>query len=100
MKQETYDKWKSIIDNYDPSKVTVKDYCLNNHINPKSYTRNKMLIYGKVRQNTPSDFMPAVVVPSSKQSSLSLTINGVSLHVDSSIEDSDLKRIIDICSRL
>lgn len=100
MKQETYDKWKSIIDSYDPSKETVKDYCLNNHINPKSYTRNKMLIYGKVRQVTPSDFMPAVVVPSSKQSSLSFTINGVSLHVDSSIEDSDLKRIIDICSRL
>ena len=100
MRQETYDKWKSIIDNYDPSKETVKDYCLNNHINPKSYTRNKMLIYGKVHQDAPSDFMPAVVVPSSKQSSLSFTINGVSLHVDSSIEDSDLKRIIDICSRL
>lgn len=46
MKQETYDKWKSIIDSYDPSKETVKDYCLNNHINPKSYMRNKMLIYG------------------------------------------------------
>ena len=43
MKQETYDKWKSIIDSYDPSKETVKDYCLNNHINPKSYMRNKML---------------------------------------------------------
>ena len=40
MKQETYDKWKSIIDSYDPSKETVKDYCLNNHINPKSYMRN------------------------------------------------------------
>ena len=62
--------------------------------------RNKMLIYGKVRQDTPSDFMPAVVLPSAKQSSLSFKINGVSLHVDSSIEDSDLKRIIDICSRL
>ena len=34
MRQETYDKWKSIIDSYDPSKETVKDYCLNNHINP------------------------------------------------------------------
>ena len=90
MKQETYDKWKSIIDSYDHSKETVKDYCLNNHINPKSY----------VRQDTPSDFMPAVVLPSAKQSSLSFKINGVSLHVDSSIEDSDLKRIIDICSRL
>ena len=100
MKQETYDKWKSIIDSYDPSKETVKDYCLNKHINPKSYMRNKMLIYGKVRQDTPSDFMPAVVLPSAKQSSLSFKINGVSLHVDSSIEDFDLKRIIDICSRL
>ena len=100
MKQETYDKWKSIIDSYDPSKETVKDYCLNNHINPKSYMRNKMLIYGKVCQDIPSDFMPAVVVPSSEQSSFSFTINGISLHVESSIEDSDLKRIIDICSRL
>lgn len=100
MKQETYDKWKSIIDSYDPSKETVKDYCLNNHINPKSYMRNKMLIYGKVRQDIPSDFIPAVVVPSSEQSSFSFTINGISLHVKSSIEDSDLKRIIDICSRL
>ena len=100
MKQETYDKWKSIIDSYDPSKETVKDYCLNNHINPKSYMRNKMLIYGKVRQDIPLDFIPAVVVPSSEQSSFSFTINGISLHVESSIEDSNLKRIIDICSRL
>ena len=74
MKQETYDKWKSIIDSYDPSKETVKDYCLNNHINPKSYMRNKMLIYGKVRQDTPSDFMPAVVLPSAEQPSFSLAI--------------------------
>ena len=36
MKQETYDKWKSIIDSYDPSKETAKDYCLKKSLTPSS----------------------------------------------------------------
>lgn len=88
---------KKISINHNPS---LKEYCLNNPIHLRLYIRNNQLIYGNGDKDTHSDFMPAVVLPSAKQSSFSFTINGVSLHVDSSIEDSDLKRIIDMCSRL
>ena len=44
MRQETYDKWKSIIDSYDPSKETVKDYCLNKALLTYMWVKSDMKV--------------------------------------------------------
>lgn len=45
-----------------------------------------------------SSFLPAFIVPESKEETFS--INGVSISVDASIDDAVLKRAIRICSEL
>ena len=68
------------------------------NISQKSYTRNRLLIYGRHESKMDSAFLPAFIVPESKEQTFS--INGVSISVDASIDDAVLKRIIRICSEL
>lgn len=98
IRQSTLDKWKPIIDGYDKKQCSLKEYCLKNNISQKSYARNKLLIYGHNKSIVDSSFLPAFVVPESKEETFS--INGVSISVDASIDDEILKRIIRICSEL
>ena len=98
IRQSTLDKWKPIIDGYDKKQCSLKEYCLKNNISQKSYARNKLLIYGHNKSMVDSSFLPAFVVPESKEETFS--INGVSISVDASIDDEILKRIIGICSEL
>jgi len=98
IRQSTLDKWKPIIDGYDKKQCSLKEYCLKNNISQKSYARNKLLIYGHNKSMVDSSFLPAFVVPESKEETFS--INGVSISVDASIDDEILKRIIRICSEL
>lgn len=69
-----------------------------NNISQKSYARNKLLVYGHTESKMKSSFLPAFVVPDSKEEMFS--INGVSIAVNASIDDEVLKRIIKICSEL
>ena len=98
IRQSTLDKWKRIIDGYDKKQCSLKEYCLKNNISQKSYARNRLLIYGHNKSIVDSSFLPAFVVPESKEETFS--INGVSISVDASIDDEILKRIIRICSEL
>ena len=98
IRQSTLDKWKPIIDGYDKKQCSLKEYCLKNNISQKSYARNKLLIYGHNKSMVDSSFLPAFVVPESKEETFS--INGVSISVDASIDDEILKRIRRICSEL
>ena len=98
IRESTLDKWKPIIDGYDKKQCSLKEYCLKNNISQKSYARNKLLIYGHNKSIVDSSFLPAFVVPESKEETFS--INGVSISVDASIDDEILKRIIRICSEL
>ena len=98
IRQSTLDKWKPIIDGYDKKQCSLKEYCLKNNISQKSYARNKLLIYGHNKSIVDSSFLPAFVVPESKEETFS--INGVSIAIDASIDDEILKRIIRICSEL
>ena len=98
IRESTLDKWKPIIDGYDKKQCSLKEYCLKNNISQKSYARNKLLIYGHNKSMVDSSFLPAFVVPESKEETFS--INGVSISVDASIDDEILKRIIRICSEL
>ena len=98
IRQSTLDKWKPIIDGYDKKQCSLKEYCLKNNISQKSYARNKLLIYGHNKSMVDSSFLPAFVVPESKEETFS--INGVSIAIDASIDDEILKRIIRICSEL
>ena len=98
IRQSTLDKWKPIIDGYDKKQCSLKEYCLKNNISQKSYARNKLLIYGHNKSIVDSSFLPAFVVPESKEETFS--INGVSISIDASIDDEILKRIIRICSEL
>ena len=92
IRQSTLDKWKPIIDGYDKKQCSLKEYCSMNNISQKSYTRNRLLIYGRHESKMDSAFLPAFIVPESKEETFS--INGVS------IDDEILKRIIRICSEL
>lgn len=98
IRQSTLDKWKPIIDGYDKKQCSLKEYCSMNNISQKSYTRNRLLIYGHNKSIVDSSFLPAFVVSESKEETFS--INGVSISVDASIDDEILKRIIRICSEL
>ena len=98
IRQSTLDKWKPIIDGYDKKQCSLKEYCSMNNISQKSYTRNRLLIYGRHESKMDSAFLPAFIVPESKEETFS--INGVSIATDASIDDEILKRIIRICSEL
>lgn len=98
IRQSTLDKWKPIIDGYDKKQCSLKEYCLKKNISQKSYTRNRLLIYGRHEPKIDSAFLPAFVVPESNEETFS--INGVSISVDASIDDAVLKRVIRICSEL
>ena len=98
IRQSTLDKWKPIIDGYDKKQCSLKEYCLKNNISQKSYTRNRLLIYGHIKSKMDSSFLPAFIVPESKEETFS--INGVSISVDASIDDAVLKRVIRICLEL
>ena len=99
MKQETMNKWKPLIDAYDPTKETMISYCKTHGINQKSFNRNRLLIYGKKHSNKKT-FMPVTVVPTIKNTSFKFSINDISVTADSSIDDESLKKIIKICSEL
>ena len=94
IRQSTLDKWKPIIDGYDKKQCSLKEYCSMNNISQKSYTRNRLLIYGRHESKMDSAFL----LPESKEETFS--INGVSIAIDASIDDEILKRIIRICSEL
>lgn len=98
MKQETMNKWKTIIDAYDPTKENLSAYCRSHGINRRSFDRNRLLIYGKKHSNNKS-FMPVTVAPAVKDTLFKFSINNISVTTDSSIDDS-LKKIIKICSEL
>lgn len=98
IRQSTLDKWKPIIDGYDKKQCSLKEYCSMNNISQKSYTRNRLLIYGHIKSKIDSSFFPAFIIPESKEETFS--INGVSIAIDASIDDEILKRIIRICSEL
>lgn len=99
MKQETMNKWKPIIDAYDPTKETVLSYCRSHDINIKTFNRNRLLIYGKKHSRNKS-FKPVTVIPTVKDTSFKFTINNICVTTDSSIDDKSLKKIIKICSEL
>lgn len=92
-------KWKTIIDAYDPTKETLIAYCKSHDISQKSFNRNRLLIYGKKHSNNKS-FMPVTVAPAVKDTSFKFSINNISVTTDSSIDDDSLKKIIKICSEL
>ena len=98
IRQSTLDKWKPIIDEYDKKQCSLKEYCLKKNISQKSYTRNRLLIYGRHESEMDSAFLPAFIVPESKEETFS--ISGVSIAVNASVDDEVLKRIIRICSEL
>ena len=63
IRQSTLDKWKPIIDGYDKKQCSLKEYCSMNNISQKSYTRNRLLIYGRHESKMDSAFLPAFIVP-------------------------------------
>lgn len=99
VKQSTIDKWKPIIDGYDPKKERLYQYCIDHNISQKSFERNRILIYGF--KEKPSDaFAPVTVVSNNSTTSIDFYINDISVRIDSSVDDVALKRIIKICSEL
>lgn len=92
-------KWKTIIDAYDPTKENLSAYCRTHGINRRTFDRNRLLIYGTNRSNNKS-FMPVTVAPAVKDTSFKFSINNISVTTDSSIDDDSLKKIIKICSEL
>lgn len=59
IRESTLDKWKPIIDGYDKKQCSLKEYCSMNNISQKSYTRNRLLIYGRHESKIDSAFLPA-----------------------------------------
>lgn len=96
MKKSTLIKWEKIIEEYEDSGLTAKEFCEKTGVNEHSL-RHRIQDLKSV-PNQISEVMivdePCVV------DAVNLTINGIQLQFDSSLDESVLKTIIKVCGRM
>ena len=96
MKKSTLLKWEKIIEEYEDSGLTAKEFCDKTGVNANSL-RHRIQDLKSV-PNQISEIMivdePCVV------DSVNLTINGIQLKFDPSLDESVLATIIKVCGKM
>lgn len=83
--------WQKVINDYDPKRETIKEYCARLQISRYSY-------YAKRKElRSERKLMPVTV---ESPSITAVEINHVPLRYKDSISDNELKRLIRLCSEL
>ena len=96
LKERTIKKWKKIIENYEDSGLTVVDYCEKTGVNRNTFQHRL-----KDFKNMESTIREVNIVDEPiRSSSVEVIINGIKIGIDSTVDESFLKRIIKACGNL
>ena len=96
MKEKTLKKWEKIIEDYEDSGLTIKEYCNKTGINSNSLRHRIQDV-----KEIPNQISEVVVVNEPcVPKSINLRINGIDLQFDQSLDASILKTIIKACGKM
>lgn len=101
MRNRTINKWKPVIDGYDPEQGTVSEYCSSVGIDTRKFYYYRQLLYGKQEENT-VELLPVEVIRSEYcAEETRIHINGVPVSYQSDkMSDKELSRILRLCRDL
>ncbi len=101
MRESTTAKWKPIIDGYDKSTGTIKQYCESVGVTARMFYNYRKQLREEKETDMKISLLPVTIAESNGKEDISVQINGVSVTYEaSSISDHELSRIIRLCRDL
>jgi len=102
-RDETLERWKQIINGYQPGTETVMEYCKRLNVSTRMYYHYRLAIYGPSRKSNPresrSDETRLLPVVAAQPEQTTVSVNHIRISY-SDISDRELSRILRLCRDL